>query len=141
MFPASHEPCTMVMKVGVGGAEQKGGVSMLIVGVHLDASLPAWSGLDRQAIILHLLSSHYTPVFLSISVLPHCLGSALFPLHVLQYHLSPHSPPPPFIFLRVLLCYALNAFSPRILDTFVFLCQDFESGTCRMQSADVLLSW
>lgn len=140
MFPASHEPCMMIMKGGVGGRpEQKGGVSMLIVGVHLDASLPAWSGLERQAIILHLLSPHYTPAFLSISVLPHCLVSALFPLHALQYHLSPlfplfHLP------LRTPLLHP-ECLSPRILDTFVFLCQAFESRTCCMQTADVLLSW
>lgn len=76
-----------------GRPEQKGGVSMLIVCVHLDASLPAWSSLERQAIILHLLSPHYTPTFLSISVLPHCLVSALFLLRALQYHLSPPFPP------------------------------------------------
>lgn len=110
---------------------------MLMVGVHFDASLPAWSGLERRAIILHLLSPHYAPVSLSISVLPHFLLSALIPLHALHYLLCLPPPPPRSISLLVpppptplsqnmrYICFPLPA---------------CESGTRGVQSADVLVS-
>lgn len=62
---------------------------MLIVGVHFDAPLPAWSGLEIWAIILLLLSPHYPLASFSISVLPHLMLTALIPLYAL--HPPPHT--------------------------------------------------
>lgn len=141
MFPASHAPRLMIMR-GKKRPEERGGVNMLIVGVHFDASLPAWSGLERQAIILHLLSSHYTPVSLSISVLPHPLLSALIPLHALHHRLSP-IPPSCFIFLLVLLCYYLPTPQTPLSQNMRYICFPLpgcKSGTRGAQSADVLVS-
>lgn len=109
--------------------EQRSGVNMLIVGVHLDATLAEWRSLERQAIVLHLLFPYYPPVSLSISVLPHPLLSALILLHALCYILCdtsvPHSSSP--------VAHPITTSHPpsdspkslpsKIWDTFVFLRQ------------------
>lgn len=115
---------------------------MLIVGVHLDASLPAWSGLERDG----LSFSTSFPL-----IIPPCLSPSLSsPIPMLSAsHPSPCpslTPPPPIphsISLLVLLSKHPPTPQTPLSQNMRYICFPLpgcESGTRGVQSADVLVS-